>query len=452
MKFLGIGEYCDLGAMYIRLMEAGHEVKVYVENADYHDVYAGMLTFTADWHSELAWIREAKHDGIILFESACKGCIQDALRKDGYQVIGGSAFGDRLESDREYGQQVMLEMGMQVANTYQFTDYDKAIQFIRTTNKRYVYKSNGADCERTRNYVGMTEDGSDLITLLTHYQNQLDKTLIVDFVLMDYISGIEIGVGAYFNGEQFLQPACLDWEHKHFFPNNLGELTGEMGTIVTYGGAEIIFQRTLHHLESRLKESGYCGYINLNMIANYEGLWPLEFTSRFGYPGYSICGALHQDSWETLFRRMLKKSSLYIATHSGFAAGVVLNVPPFPYNYGYEVLSKGMPIMFQPSLIESDQQGLHFNQLHFNQLHFNEVAKLDNILVTSGVSGNVATAVGIGATIEEARQQVYDLAAKVILPNMRYRHDIGANLMAGDLQQLISWGYINQTKSVAAIM
>lgn len=432
MKFLGIGEYCDLGAMYMRLMQAGHEVKVYVENAEYHDIYAGMLTFTTDWQSELAWIRDAKHDGIILFESACKGNIQDTLRKDGYQVIGGSAFGDSLESNREFGQQIMQEMGLQVANTYPFTNYDTAIAFIRTSNKRYVYKSNGADCERTRNYVGMTEDGSDLITLLTHYRNQADKTLIVDFVLMDYISGIEIGVGAYFNGEQFLQPACLDWEHKNFFNGDLGELTGEMGTIVTYRGAELIFQRTLAQLETRLKESGYCGYINLNMIANAEGLWPLEFTSRFGYPGYAICAALQVEPWETLFRRLIKKSSLFIATHSGFAAGVVLNVPPFPYSEGYERLSKGMPIMFQPNITESDQQ----------YLHFNEVAKQDSVLVTSGVTGNIATAVGMGETIENARQQVYALAAKVILPNMRYRQDIGENLMAGDLKQLKDWGYI----------
>ena len=186
-------------------------------------------------------------------------------------------------------------------------------------------------------------------------------------------------------------------------------------------------------LASRLKDSGYCGYINLNMIANAEGLWPLEFTSRFGYPGYCICAALQQDSWEMLFKRLIKKSSLYIATHSGYAAGVVLNVPPFPYRYGYELLSKGLPILFQPSIIDSNQQ----------HLYFNEVAKQDDCLVTSGVTGNVATAVGSGETIEAARQQAYDLAEKIILPNIRYRQDIGAGLIAGDLQQLIDWGYIN---------
>ena len=433
MKFLGIGEYCDLGAMYLRLMQAGHAVKVYVEDADYHDVYSGMLNFTADWRSELEWIREAESDGIILFESASKGAIQDTLRQEGYQVIGGSAFGDMLEGSREYGQQIMQEIGMPIANTYKFTDYDAAIAFIRQTNKRYVYKHNGADCERTRNYVGMTHDGADLITLLTHYKNHTDNNAVVDFVLMDYITGIEVGVGAYFNGEHFLQPACLDWEHKHFFSGNLGELTGEMGTIVTYRGADVIFRRTLLKLEDRLKESGYCGYINLNMIANAEGLWPLEFTSRFGYPGYSICAALHQDSWEILFRRMLKKSSLFIATHAGFAAGIVLNVPPFPYRYGYEDLSKGLPISFQPS----------FSDDHNQQLHFSEVAKLNDYLVTSGVSGNVGTAVGSGDTIELAREQAYELAAKVIVPNIRYRLDIGADLVANDWQQLIDWGYVD---------
>ena len=162
MRFLGIGEYCDLGAMYIRLIEAGHQVKVYVENSDYHDVYAGMLNFTQDWREELGWISDAGHDGIILFESATKGKIQDALRQEGYQVIGGSAFGDMLESRREYSQQIMREMGMSIAKTFKFTDYDTAIGFIRSTKKRYVYKSNGTDSERTRNYVGKAEDGADL--------------------------------------------------------------------------------------------------------------------------------------------------------------------------------------------------------------------------------------------------------------------------------------------------
>ena len=114
MRFLGIGETCDLGRVYQQLGQAGHEVRVYIDDPQAHDIYGGMLHRVHDWEPELGWIREAGPEGIILFESAIRGELQDELRQAGFQVIGGSAYGDRLENEREFGQETLRELGLQI--------------------------------------------------------------------------------------------------------------------------------------------------------------------------------------------------------------------------------------------------------------------------------------------------------------------------------------------------
>ena len=36
-------------------------------------------------------------------------------------------------------------------------------------------------------------------------------------LLMPYVQRVEVGVGAHFNGDQFLEGVCIDFEHKRFF-------------------------------------------------------------------------------------------------------------------------------------------------------------------------------------------------------------------------------------------
>src|SRR4051812_40572899 len=102
MRFLGIGDSCDLGALYMRLLDEGHEVRVHAANPLCHGTLAGIVTRVEDWKAELGWIKAAGRDGIILFENVAeqRGQLQDELRRDGFNVIGGSAYGDRLENDR----------------------------------------------------------------------------------------------------------------------------------------------------------------------------------------------------------------------------------------------------------------------------------------------------------------------------------------------------------------
>jgi phosphoribosylamine--glycine ligase len=419
MRFLGVGDYCDLGALYLRLIEERHEVKVAIANPLCRGTLVGMVEQTPDWRRELDWIRAAGDGGIILFENVehGRGEEQDALRRDGFHVIGGSAYGDRLENDRAYAQRVLADLGLPICRVWEFTERPAALAFLREHPGRYVLKFNGP--AQIDNYVGRLPDGRDVAAFLARLAPN-DKA--TSFILMEHAAGVEMGVGAYFDGHHFLTPACLDWEHKRFFPGDLGELTGEMGTVVTYGRTRAFFDRTLRLMEPLLREHGHCGYVNLNTIVNQHGIWPLEFTCRFGYPGFAILDPLQETPWAELFRRMITRSQPDFATRPGFSVGIVLTTPPFPYPRPQVNEPVGLPVLFDGELSGEDRR----------HLHYCEVGLQDGELVTSGIYGWTMVVTGVGATIADAQARANRLADRVLVPNVRYRRDIGDRLIAGE--------------------
>ena len=427
MRFLGIGDSCDLGALYLRLLAEGHDVKVHVANPLCHGTLAGLVPRVDDWKAQLDWLKAAGTDGIMLFENVAerRGALQDELRRDGFHVIGGSAYGDRLENDRGYAQEVLRGIGLSICPVKTYSGRAEAIQFLRERPGRYVLKFN----EAYETYVGQLADGRDVLAFLTGLPPQGDEET---FILMDHVEGVEMGVGAYFDGEKFLKPACLDWEHKRFFPGDLGELTGEMGTIVTYDRTARFQALTLGRMENLLRDGGYCGYINLNTIVNEQGIWPLEFTCRFGYPGYAILDSLQRTPWSALFRGMVTRSMQRFETHQGFSAGVVLSTPPFPYQRPDLDVPVGLPVICD--------EALSANELR--HLHFGEVGLQNGQLVTSGAYGWTMVVTGTGASIAEAQAGANRLAARITIPNVRYRLDIGNRLIGGEFSRVEALGML----------
>jgi phosphoribosylamine--glycine ligase len=425
MRFLGIGDSCDLGALYLRLIAEGHEVKIHVANPLCHGTLAGMVDRVDDWKNELGWIRGAGSEGIILFENVAekRGHLQDQLRCEGFHVIGGSAYGDRLENDRGYAQHVLRGIGLSTCPVRTFHSRADAIDHIRTNPARHVIKFN----EAYETFVGQLSNGEDAIAYLEGLSSQGEAE---SFVVMDYVEGVEMGVGAYFDGDKFLKPSCLDWEHKRFFPGDLGELTGEMGTIVTFEKSAKFHARTLGRMEELLRRNSYCGYINLNTIVNEQGIWPLEFTCRFGYPGYAILDSLQKTPWSEIFQKLVTRSGVSFDTIGGFSAGIVLTTPPFPYARPEVKVPVGMPVILDPTLREAELRNVHFG----------EVGLCNGRLVTSGAYGWSLVVTGVAGSIAEAQRKANKLADRITIPNVRYRRDIGARLMAGGFTRLATLG------------
>ena len=423
MRVLGVTETCDLGSLYLRLIAEGHEVKVSVSEPLAAGTMIGLVPRADDWRAELDWIKAAGDEGIILFEAVGFGELQDRLRADGFNVIGGSAFGDRLENDRAFAQSLLGELGCRIAPTAEFRSPEAAIVDLERSPRRCVLKASASAGDT---FIGALPDGSDVAAMLRA------SPPAGRFILMDHVSGIETGIGAFFNGTHFLRPACLDWEHKHFFAGDMGELTGEMGTVATFEGSDALFEETLARVEPALRDAGHVGYVNLNTIINEQGVWPLEFTCRFGYPGFAILEPLQAIGWGELFRAMLGRDG-FLPTCPGFSLGLVLSTPPFPYSRKDVDAPVGLPIRIE--------------ELDPAHVHLGEVGSGPGGLVTAGLYGWTVVITGTGPDVPSAQAAAYDRAARVRIPNGRYRLDIGDKLIAGQLQQLTDWGWMNSIPS-----
>jgi phosphoribosylamine-glycine ligase len=223
-KFLFVSEESLSGDLAWQVKKEGNEVKCYIKREDDKDVYDGILEKVDDWEKFKDWA------DIIVFDDTGFGNIADKLRKEGKLVVGGSAYTDKLEESREFGQNEMKKAGLNTLPTQDFIKFDDAIEFVKKNPGRYVFKPSGFITSEQKDllFIGQEEDGLDLIEILEHNKKSWSKR-IKAFQLQKFASGVEIAAGAFFNGKDFVYPVNINFEHKRLFPGELGPFTGEMG-------------------------------------------------------------------------------------------------------------------------------------------------------------------------------------------------------------------------------
>ena len=266
-----------------QIIKEGNQVKYYVQNKEESEVGDGFVPKISDWEKETEWA------DIIVFDDVLgQGTKAKKLRNKGKFVIGGTPYTDSLEDDRAFGQEELKRFGVPIIPYKDFTSFDEAIEFVKQNPGKYVIKPSGQSQNiKGLLFVGEEEDGKDVIQVLGDYKKSWSKKIPV-FQLQKAISGVEVAVGAFFNGNEFIYPINVNFEHKKLFPGNLGPSTGEMGCTMFWSVPNKIFNNTLKKMEQKLAEEKYVGYIDINCIVNSYGIYPLEFTTRFGYPTISI--------------------------------------------------------------------------------------------------------------------------------------------------------------------
>lgn len=423
MKFLFVSlEALSLDLAY-RVLQEGHEVKLFVQSETEKDVGDGFVEKVDKWEDHIGWAE------VIIFDDIGFGKAADKLRSEGKKVVGGSAYTDRLESDREFGQNELARAGVSTLQGRTFSDFEEAVKFVQSNPSRYVIKPSGkAQNEKELLFVGQEADGNDVINVLAHYKKHWSNKIRI-FQIQQFASGVEVAVGAFFNGRDFVKPVNVNFEHKRLFPGDIGPSTGEMGTLVFWTHKSKMFELTLEKMKQQLIESGYVGYIDINCIANESAIYPLEFTSRFGYPTISIHMEGVTGEWGRFLYLIASREEVALQTKKGFQIGVVIAVPPFPFtdDRTFRKFSEDAIVLFK----KQDTAGVHLG----------EVKKDGNDWRIAGRSGYALVITGSGITTEEARKQAYSRVANIMIPNMFYRTDIGAKWIA-DSDLLLSLGYL----------
>jgi phosphoribosylamine--glycine ligase len=431
MKILFVSNDLLAGNIAHLLVKDGHKVKLHIGEVTARANLHGMVDKVEDWRAELTWVGK---DGLIVFDDIGDGETQDKLRKEGYTVFGNCADGDLLEQDRVFGQERFAEAGMKIVPIHNFSDAEKAIQFVKKHRYPWVIKQNSLS-DKGLNYVGLLDDGQDVIDVLSNYsKNESSGNALL--TLQKRIDGVEIAVTRIFNGTDWIGPSLINIEHKKFLAGDIGPTTSEMGTLGWYEKDDNnkLFKETLGKLKPYLQKIGYRGIIDINCIVNGDGAFPLEATCRAGSPIIHMQTELNLSPWFELLLATAQGKPYNLKYKKGFGIVVVVAIPPYPFAKKIREHSQiGTCIYFDETMSEKENTHIHYEEVSWDAkraCHY-----------ISDRRGYVLYVTETGKSVEEAQKKAYKIINKIRIPKMMYRNDIGQRFIETSKGRLKTWGY-----------
>jgi len=413
MKILFVSGWGSSVPLAMKCQEEGHEVKFWIQDKHSKDVGDGFVHKVDDYKGHVDW------SDYLICDDTHFGKAIDEIRKNGKPVVGGTEMTDVLEEDRGAGQKLFKAVGLDVLDSKEFTNLEEAISYVQDNPRPYVVKVSGqAQNDKSTTYVGQAEDGSDVIPVLEHIAEKFTKGL-KSIELQEKKEGIEVGVGGLFNGNKFVGPCEIDWEHKRLMSWNtqqgMGPQTGEMGTVALWSDQDTpLFKKIIVPMIEPLKRMGFHGFFNVNCIVSEGKIYPLEQTNRFGWPTLPMeIETMKENDLGEFFYKVAKGEDMDFEVTHPLSLCLVIGVPPLPYMNDeiFEKYSKDMPILFK----EGVQEGMYPG----------EAKTEDDQWRVAGCSGCAMVCAAGGYNIKDCQEKAYELADQVIVPNKMVRNDIG---------------------------
>jgi phosphoribosylamine--glycine ligase len=402
----------------MRAQQAGHKVKFYQrKTADTEFIGKGIVDRVNDFKPWLRWA-----DLIFNVDNTKHLDDMERARAEGQAVFSANKEVASWELDRQRGMEVLRKHRISTPDYKLFTDYDSAILHTKSTLARYVSKPCG-DADKHLSYC--SKSPADMVYMLEKWRKSNRSKQ--PFILQEFKQGTEFAVGGFFGPNGFNVGFCENFEFKKLMNGDLGVNTGEMGTVLRFVSKSKLADKLLAPLIRTLEKEKYIGYIDVSCIIDDEGnVWPLEFTTRPGWPTFNIQQALIKgDPVEWLHDLCMGKDSKPFSPNE-IAIGVCIVIPDFPYSHATQKEVVGIPIYgITPSLMKNIHPCAVMMEAAPVEVG-KEIVKIPN-LCAAGDYVMIVTATGM--TVKEAREKVYRKIKRIEIPNSpMWRTDIGQRL------------------------
>lgn len=391
-----------------RLMAERHTVKVYGEKIG-DGVGRGWVDMATGVPVE--WGRTS-YD-LLLIDDVGSYAHAERARNAGLQVIGGARKEvEDLENDRLRFVEYLRGAGLPYVPTYgPFTSWEEVWAFISKNKRPLVIKWQG---QKDRSLNVVPEDYEDMVFHLSLQEETWAKPNII---LQEKVSGYEVAIGGFFNGERFARPFILNYEHKRLMAGDVGPNTGEMGT-VAIPVADHPLARFLQAFAPVLQ--GYVGYFDINFLVDGKKVWPLEATVRFGYPLTHLITALAGYRWTPLIEALLSGKDLPLKRE--WAVVIVLATGAFPYESERNSdIPIGRPL---PGRVPE-------------WVHLSDVKVERGLFYTAGKSGYPLVVTAKDPSLPKARALALERAKWVRMPGKKFRVDIGERVSNAPANRLV---------------
>lgn len=335
----------------------------------------------------------------------------DLLNDNGFRAFGPKKNAAIIEASKAFSKALMKKYNIPTAAYEEFSDYNKALEYIKNAKYPLVVKADGLALGKGVIICQNVLEGEQALKdmMVDSKFKDAGKTIIVE----EFMVGKEVSILSFVDGKHVV-PMVSSQDHKRAHDNDEGLNTGGMGTftpskVYTKEIENEVLNNIIYPTINAMNAEGreFKGVLYFGLMVTNDGVKVLEYNARFGDPETQVVLPRLKTDLYDIFNACIDGTldKIDIEWKDEACVCVILASGGYPESY-----KKGVEISI--------------NDIDEDIMLFHSGTKMaDGKLVTNG--GRVIGVVAEGKDIDQAREKAYKNVEKIKFDGAFYRKDIG---------------------------